>query len=310
MPRYEIEYNNTTTIRREFPEELGDIKSATVAVYDRGGTALLAATAATVPNIGAATSYTFKAILTSATKIGENTCTLDATPDTIYAGDVYRIGGTSSTEDTLTVEAYNSSTRVVTFSDYFRHAHAAGEYVKPRFCTYSLVTTTVATWTANLECTFVWTFYSGGDGATGPYMPYTDIGTVYKRIAGEGGMESAFRLRFRQFAEMVEGPEFIPLSKDADDELADLFASKGMDTTKVVDSHAFYELRLAQMAYDLAVGGGTDWDSERAAITARRLELINLVSSLPVWVDSDQDLSEEDEEVQTYERPMPRRRIF
>lgn len=310
MPRYEIEYNGTTTIRRTFPDELGDVKSATVAVYDRGGTALLAAAAATVTNVGATPTYTFKGVLTSATKIGENTCTLNATPDTIYAGDVYRIGGTSSTEDTLTVEAYNSSTRVVTFSDYFRHAHAAGEYVKPRFATYSLVTTTVATWTAGLECTLLWTFYSGGDGSTGAYMPYTDLGIVYKRIAGEGGMESAFRLRYRQVSELVEGPEFAVLANDAEEELSDLFGARGLDIKKVVDSHAFYELRLCQMAYALAMGAGSDWDSERTAITARRTELINLVASNPIWSDTDQDLSEEDEEVQTYERPYPRRRLY
>ncbi len=427
MPRYNVEYNGVTTIRREFPDEIGDVKAVNLTIYNREGTALRTVTqvvpdmtgctavegtentevtngdhriksvfvtangttqlssgyadvtvsathdielsdlptsvdanvtdryiymtkagettpyyyvgavgnntattytistsdaslsvaaptvntaATTIPQIGAPTTYTYEAVLTSATKVGENTATFDATPDTFVAGDVYRIGGTSSTEDTLRVESYNSTTRVVTFSDYFRHAHAAGEYAKARFCTYLLSTTTVATWTSGLELTFVWTFYSDGAGTASPYMPYTDEGRVLKRISGEGGLESAFRMRYRQYAEMVADVDYTVLSADAENELTDLFSSRGLDVQKVVDSHAFYELRLCQMAYSMAFGLGGEWDSQRAALTTRRLELINLLSSMPVWSDTDQALTEEDEEVQTYERPYPRRRLM
>jgi len=426
VPRYNVEYNGVTTIRREFPDEIGDVKAANLTIYNREGSALAtvaqvitptACTAAvdtgvgstntdgahivkiayvtsngttqmgaasntvtvsggdninltsvpvsvdtmvtarnvymtkaagstyyyvgqianntattytiaiadasltvegpsvntsatTIPQIGAPTTYTYEAVLTSATKVGENTATFDATPDTFVAGDVYRIGGTSSTEDTLRVESYNSTTRVVTFSDYFRHAHAAGEYAKARFCTYLLSTTTVATWTSGLDLTFVWTFYSDGAGTASPYMPYTDEGRVLKRISGEGGLEAAFRMRYRQYAEMVADVDYTVLSADAENELTDLFSSRGLDVQKVVDSHAFYELRLCQMAYSIAFGLGSEWDSQRAALTTRRLELINLLSSMPVWSDTDQALTEEDEEVQTYDRPQGRRRIF
>jgi hypothetical protein len=64
------------------------------------------------------------------------------------------------------------------------------------------------------------------------------------------------------------------------------------------------------MAYSLAYGLGSDWAEERTAIKERRLDLINLICSLPIWQDVNQDLVESDVEVQTHERPYPRRRIY
>jgi hypothetical protein len=310
MPRYNIEYNGSTTIRREFPDSVGDVKAVKVAVYNREGTALLSATSATVAGIGAGPTYAYTGVLTSAVRVGESTCTLNAGAPTLYTGDLVRIGGDTTAQDTLRVESYNSSTRVVTFDDYFRHAHASGEYLKARFCTYALATTVTTTWTPNLDLTFTWTFYSDGAGSTSPYMPYSDEGRVLRRISGEGGLESAFRLRYRQYAEMVQGLDFDTVSSDALNELKDLFASKALDVEKIVDSHAFYELHLCQMAYSLAYGQGSDYAEEREAIKERRLELINILSSMPVWSDNDQDLIEEDQEVQVFDRPYPRRRIF
>jgi hypothetical protein len=265
--------------------------------------------ATTIPQIGAPTSYTYEAVLTSAVNVGDYQITLDATPDTFYAGDVYRVGSATSSQDTRTVESYNAATRVLTFTESFDHDHAAGEYCKARFCTYELTTTTVATWPAETDLTFVWTFYSDGLGTASPYMPYTDTGRVLKRIGGEGGMEAAFKMRYRIFAEQVGDVDYTTLARDGEAELAVLFDSRGLDVQKVVDSAAFYELRLVQMAYSLAFGMGSGFESERTALTTRRLELVNMLAALPVWQDVDQDVVEDDAEAQTSERPYPRRRI-
>ena len=309
MPRYNVEYNGVTTLRREFPDDIGDVKAAKIAVYNRAGSVLLASVAATVTNIGAASTYLYKGILTSDVNVGDYQVTLNATPDTIYAGDVYQVGGDTTSQDTLTVEAYNPTRRVVTFSDYFRHAHAAGEYCKARFATYSLTTTATTTWTSGLDITIVWTFYSDGAGTASPYMPTSDLGVVIKKLAGEGGLESAFRVRYRQYSELLQDVDFTTVAADAKNELSDLFESRGMDVVKVVDSHAFYELHLVQIAYSMAFGMGGEWADERAALTLRRSELITTVTANPVWQDGDGDLSEEEAETQTFERPYPRRRL-
>lgn len=309
---YKVRYNNAyNVLRREFPSEVGEARYATVAITGTDGTALKTAVEVSIWGVKSKVAVV---TLTNAVDAGDYTATLTLSTETtsLYPGDVVRIGGGTGTVDTLRVKSYNSSTYVVTFDDFFTNDHAAGEYVVGRWTSYTLDTTTVATWSNLRTFSVEWTFslVAGSPLAATRTWSATDEGEIEKRTTAAGDLAVRFRSRYRRYYDVIEDGDFDRWDEDSRNEVRELFEARGKGIDKLVDSDRLDELQMAQLALMVAFSMGDDWQSERDAMTIRRNEIFERMASLPLWTDDDQDLIKEDTETQSVERPYPRRQLF
>jgi hypothetical protein len=309
---HRVRYNNAyNVIRREFPSDVGEARYATITITETDGSALKTVTETTIWGVKSKIAVV---TLTNAVEVGDYTAVLTLGTETtsLYPGDTLRIGGGTGATDTLTVQTYNASTYTVTFTDWFKSAHAVGEYVVGRWTSYTLDTTTVATWTSGLRFTTEWAFslVAGSPLAATRTWSATDEGEIEKRSYGSGDLESHFRARYRRYYDAIEQGDFSLWESDARQEVSDMFEQRDKNINRLVDSERLDGLLMAQIAMSMAYAQGDDWEAERAAMTRRRDDLFALLAALPFWTDDDQDLVEDEFETQKAERPLPRRRLF
>jgi hypothetical protein len=280
----EIKYNDSAqALRLEYPSHwrAETITACTVAISTTGAGELLAATAATC--------YTATTLGAAAT-LGAVTITLTGTAGNLATGDRIRL--VSPYED-VTVKSYNSTSKVATLERALLADHANGTAVHGLWCTYSLSTATVATWTLGLECVCKWTPNSDD-------LPLTELSIV----EGVGFGAKAYKERFAAIYPSeyeVAQARIEMIYEEARSRINYRLQGKNLNIDRVVDQEILMPVLLDMMRFLVVNSGGNAWATERESAWATFLASEDVLTSQPIWADDNQDGAEAEAEVTTHE---------
>lgn len=282
-----VQYNNSAfTVRFEYPEkwDAQTLDGVNLTITDTSGNELLAATAATL--YGGTT-------LNAAESVGDSTVELAVGASAFSPGDRFQIaaGNSGPTED-CEVQSYNSSTRVATLKRELLYDHASGAAVKGLWCTYDLDTSTVATWTKGLQLLFDWAPQNvdnfpareRGEVATSAFEP-SDFIARFKVLYPE-----AYDARPRDIEDLYE---------ESVRQLRTELLSRGLLMDRIQDQEMLTPALVALARYLDSLPNGDSDDSRKSAFQEYQRQ-ISIISAMPIWVDTNQDKVEADEEIDNY----------
>jgi hypothetical protein len=285
----QIKYNFATNyIRCEFPDEWepADITAVSLTITDRDGNVLQAATAATL--------YTATDLHADVAAYQEE-IVLAAGSGALEEGDVIWIDGVAGYERHR-VKGYDSTTRTATLEEILEQAHEEDDAVYPCWVTSAAIdTTTVATWTAGLPVTLTWT-------PTGSGQAFVEMAEVSKYSMAAEGLELRFKaIYWRAWDDFEKKGTFSIIREEAERQLRSELASNGLDYNRIVDNDIFSPVLMARMAWLWTLNGDENKEDERKTIGAEYNALLAQLLKNPIWVDTDQDLVEDEGEVSDHQ---------
>jgi hypothetical protein len=290
----QLKYNSATNVLRfEFPVEWegDDITGVTLAIHDKSGTELLAADALTL--------YTATE-LDGAVDKHLNEIVLDSAAGALSPGDPILIDGIAGPERNR-VKGYDSSTFAVTLESILDNDHADADAVYGLWGTYTLDTTTVATWTAGLIVTLTWTPAGSGQATT-------ELAQISKSVVEIEGLAKRFSRvyprAFRSFTESVD--RLADMLDEAKRRVEKDMLAENMVMNRTVDQDVLSEWIMAKMAHLWALNGDKDLEDERKVLSKECEIEKQLVYKLPIWADHNQDKIEDAEEVTDHIRTFGR----
>lgn len=271
------------TIRAAVPDEVRGATAYTITITDKAGNVLVDEDDAVV---GVADT------LDGAVEAGSTTLILTyaSTPYTPVAGDVLLIGDDATGYQSLTVRAFDVSTRTVTTQEFIDWAYPDGTPVEWREVSYS-VDASADAW-ADLESVTV-TWSPDND-----CLPWTEIYQVLSRTAAIGGLESEFKIAYPRYHEEIATGAFSNFAERARQRLRLYFESRGRDYDRVVDSPRMKDPMLLTLAVLVAEANSDRFAAEHKRLSATLSDVLAMIDQLPLWVDGNQDLIEADEETQ------------
>jgi len=290
----QLQYNlATNALRLEFPPEWDGklLTGLTIGIADLDATALLAPTAATLyaeTTLGADAARYAGAIF------------LAPGATALSKGDPILICGVAG-DEVHRVKAYDAATREVKLESILDNAHDATEKVYGLFATYTLDTTTVATWTLALPVVYTWT-------PTGTGIPITEMARVSKSALDIAGLRRDFEDKFPRACNAFTSPvdKFDRMAAMAEREVERAIINEKLDIQRVVDQSILADAIMAQMAWYWVLQSDDDMKEEREVMAAELAKQIKGVLTLPLWEDADQDGTVDDGEDTSHEHEFER----
>jgi hypothetical protein len=282
----QLKYNfATNTLRLEFPDEWepADISGITLAIHDRDGTELYAATSVTI--------YT-ATTLDDDVEAYLSEFVLASGAGAVSPGDILWIDGVAGPER-QTVKGYDSTTRTVTVESILDNAHEDGDAVYPCWGTSgSIDTTTVATWTAGLPVTLTWT-------PTGSGQAFKELAEVSKISLAVEGLERRFEAIYGRAYDDLRTPadKFGIFREESERQLRLELSSNGLDMDRIMDNDVIAPVLMAKMAFLWTLNGDENKTDERQAISSEYEALLAQLLKNPIWTDVDQDGIQDTDEV-------------
>ena len=275
-----IPYNDSSvSLRLEFPEEWDhpSITGVNIAILDTDGDALLSSTAATL--------YTATTLL-GAVSSGDSTIKLaDAAAD-VEAGDVLHIADPTEHVEVL---YYDTSTNTATLRTPLYFDHDNGATVSPQWATYTLDTSDTDTWGLGKECVIQWT-------ATGIYNGTRyEFAMVKDREYSATDFVRRFRIMYPAEADAA-GSRLDELKRESTTHVKALLRARGLDLDMVTDVEIIDQLIMAHCRWIIASQGGDSQQYEREQAWDDYIRIEQVVTTSPVWEDSDMDDSRDDGE--------------
>ncbi len=291
---FQIQYNyDSNPLRIEFPVEWDGklISELDIGIKDMAGTALLAPDSATL--------YT-QTTLDADVAAYLDTITLAVGATALSIGDPILICGVAG-DEVRRVKAYDAATREVLLTAILDYAHDATEKVYGLFGTYTLDTTTVATWTLALPVVLTWE-------PTGTGQAITEMARVSKSTLDIEGLRSRFADKFPRahnaFTEPVD--RFARIAQEAEGEVELEMLSNRLDIQRIVDQDIIAPAIMAKMAWYWVLQSDDDMKEEREVIANEYEKQIGIVINLPLWQDANQDGVEDDGETTSHEHIFER----
>lgn len=285
----QIPYDNSSVpLKIACPAEwaIEDLTGVTIKATDDNAVELLADTAATL--------YTATTIDGAISQYDE-TFVLAAGSDSPAVGDTMKLVGPASVEY-ITVKGYEASTLTVTCDDIIDNDYDDGDDVYGLDISYSFDTSVVATFTAGLVFTITWT-------PAGTGIPIKDLYQIGKFATDVEGIRKRFsRLyprAYNAFKEPVE--RLADMVREAEIMVSLELEAGKMDYNRIIKHDMLAQLLMAKMAYLWTMGADEDLLDERESLSAAYSGMFGLVSTLPLWSDTDQDEKVDDDEVTTHE---------
>ncbi len=283
----QIRYNHASNILRLGYPAAWDpklITGVTLTITDRDADELLDATALTL--------YT-STTLDGAVERFADEIVLDSGAGSLSPGDHLLLSGVEGDEHVV-VKGYDSSTYTAQLEAILDNAYADGEAVYGCWGTYTLDTTTVATWTAGLVVTLTWT-------PTGAGQPITWEAQIAKSSLDLSGLRLEFQDRFPRAhkAFVVTSDRFDRIAEQAERDLRYRHEAT-IDIDRAVDQARLNRAVMAEMAYIWTLSGDEKIADEYQRIMTERDEA-NRVLANPFWVDGNQDLEEDAGETTTHD---------
>lgn len=286
----QIRYNdNTNVVKFEFPTEWDPklVTAVDISITNKDGTELLASDSVTL--------FTATTLDTAATRFARQV-TLDSGTDALNIGDKILITGDLG-DETAYVKGFESVNKVVeiTSTNGLRNPHESGDAVYGAFGTYTIDTTTVATFTAGLVMTLTWT-------PTGAGQPITELAQIAKSAFDIIGLEQRFKnLYARAYDDFTEPYEkFADMQMEAEQQVENELLGNGLDLQRVVDQSKLAPLVMAKMAYLWTLNGDENKQDEYEKYKLEYGNEFDRVLQWPLWVDRNQDLIEDDQEVSSH----------
>jgi len=286
----QLKYNKTQTIRFDFPTEwqADVITSATLALFGSDGTELLSASALTI-----ASSTT----LDGAVSRYSDSITLASGSDELAPGDRILLTGAAGHEHRI-VEGYD--TLVATLEKYVDQDYDDDDAVYYCNGTIEIDLTTVATFVLGKQITLQWTANTG--------QSVTQLATISHTTAEIEGLEGRFRdLYPRAYKKFADEDKYARMQKEATRQIELELQSNNLSLHRVVDTDILAPSIMAKMAFMWAMAGDETKEEERNDYSKEYSDSFLLLTRNPIWVDVDQDLVQDDDEIDSYENIFERR---
>lgn len=290
----QIRYNHATNVLRfEFPVEWkgDDITGATLAIKDRDGAELLAAQSLTL--------YTATE-LDGAVAQWQKVITLDSAAEDLAPGDPILIDGVAGPE-LRRVKGYDAVTYEVKLETILQNDHADADAVYGLWGTYTLDTTTVATWTAGLICTLIWTPAGAGQATT------YDVQIAKSTVEVEGlarRFSSLFPRAYKSFTDTTNRLD--DMVAEAKSQVYEELDLNNMDLPRIVDQDAISTAIMYKMAVLWAEGADLDKQDERNHLLKQYESKKAIALSRVIWIDQNQNSIEDDGETTDHEHKFAR----
>lgn len=285
----QLKYNASDNVLNiEIPEEwnIEDLTALNITIKDVDGVELLASTAVTMyPDItlnGAVSRYA-------------GTITLAAGATDLSKGDGLLLAGVGSHE-VVRVKGYDSVNKIVTLEQVVNNEYDDATPVYGLFGSYTLDTTTTATFVLGMQCTVIWTPSGTGHETRELYQiskSVTDILALRKRFE---------RLYPRAYSAYTQpNDKFEDMLFEAEEYIKANLESVALDYERVVDQSITSQVVLALMAYMWTWNGDIEIEDERKFLKSEYSKKYNILISLPIWQDNDQDDTVDEGETTSHE---------
>ncbi len=283
----QIRYNNASNVLLfEYPEEWTTVSALTLTITDDVGTELLAADSATL--------YTATTLDAAASAFAD-TVTLVSGAGVLEPGYPIEIAGVAGNERHR-VKEYSSTTRIVSLEGMLEEAHAAADAVTGRYGLITVDTTTTSDFPKGIVLTLLWTPTGTGVAAT------TELAQVSVSQVDLVGLERRFSRLYPRAFEAYTKPinRMADMLKEAELQVAQELLVDNLDMQRIIDQDVVAPAIMGKLAYMWTFNGDEQIEDERAFLGTEYDKQINILKSLPIWIDHDQDLIEDDGEVTTH----------
>jgi hypothetical protein len=295
MSYKKVIYGETTTLRLEFPLtwETENLSSLTLAVNDRAGNVLEAASAATLRT---ATE------LDGAVTAGDMTITLDSgAADVVENDTLYIFASGSDPSEEVEVASYDTTAYVATLKRPLLYDHVDAAEVYGAFATYDLDASDTDVFELGEQLVLEWTPTWVADEV--------EMGGIVRERAEVVQYETLvadFRQRFaalypREFEAVTEQyNRFEDLYFEARRQVKTELALRGMDMDRIVDADLLAPVLMNKIRWLILVTADASYEDERETCSNEYGRQFELLCNSTIWTDDDQDGMIDDEEVSTY----------
>ncbi len=276
---------SSTTMRFEFPAgwTATDVSSVGLAIQDRSATVLRAS-----EDIDLYTATTLNADVARFM----SSIVLDSGADDLAIGDSILIRGVTG-DEIHRVKGYNSATQTVEIESILDNPHEAGDAVIGLFGNDVIDVSDTDVFPAGQAMVLKWIPAGSGDAPVTETAQITvtklDVAALGKRFGRiYPRAYEAFRTPVDRMADMIE---------EAEVQLRVELMSRNLDLQRLVNQDMAAPAIMAKMAYLWCLNGDVDKEDERKVIGNEYDRQFVLLTSLPLWTDTDQNLTEDEAEI-------------
>jgi len=285
----QLQYNlATNALRLELPAEWDAklLSGLTVGAKDNDGNVLLAPAAATL--------YTATTLDGAVSRYADD-IVLDSGADALNIGDSIVLSGPSG-EEVRRVQSYVAATFTAKLESAVDHEYDDEDDVYGRFATYTLDTTTIATWTLALPFVLTWT-------PTGTGMPITQTARISKSALNLAGLYSRFKSKFPRAYKAFTIPvdKFEAMRDEAQTEVAAEALYDNLDIERIVDQDVIISTIMAKMAWFWCLQSDDDMETERQTLANEYEKKYSVMMKSAIWSDDNQDEKKDEDEVTDHE---------
>lgn len=278
----QLKYNDSTILDFEFPIEWDEVSSATLTVLDTSANELLPATACSM--------YT-PAFLLDAVDMYSTTINLALTSESLSIGDPIMIVSMGVRERGI-VKGFNPITKVIELESPLENAYDAFTVVSRLSASYTLDATDTDVYTKGTVVTLVWTPTGDGDKTT-------ERAQVSDTIIDVAGLSNRFKVLYQRAYDSFTVPvdNMSRIVFEAEQQIRQELLSNNLDYNRIVDQSLIAPALMAKMAAMWTFNGDEKIKDEREFLIEEYEKQISILKNLPIWVDSNQDLEKDDNEV-------------
>jgi len=207
------------------------------------------------------------------------------------SGDLIRIGTANEGYDLLVVRSFDADNRIIVTEKRADFDHTSGSDVVHRSFEIAIDTTSSDFILAN-QVMLEWV-------PTGiSELSFTQLSDIVKRTIDWGGLKADFTTRYpRLIQSLPDANDFTEMRDMAYQRLQAYFEMHSLNIARAVDSDAFKESMILEIAYLICGRGGEGIEDELETVKEFRVEQQNLIKQTFVWIDSNQDKILDDQEI-------------
>ena len=286
MTNRTIPYGSSSHVMKmRFPNDWPTNATVKVTITDKAGTTLVDAADATV-----------LAADTVASAVDAETFDIQLTTGKDYLqGDAFAVGSDAIGFHLYEVDDYTSSTNTITTLTGIEEAIPVGAAVRAIDARYAVDVSANGsgeTWENATDLYVLWTPSAG--------TPYTEEWRILKARSDIGGLQEEFQSRYSLLYNKITTEDFDKYEEGARTWLRVYFSGHGRDLDKLVDPSYIKEPTMLRIALMIGNDKGIDGMSE-AEYTRLRVEMseqLDMLNGESLWIDSNQDGKQDEEETQ------------
>jgi len=213
----------------------------------------------------------------------------------VAVGDLLKVVGIGGSE-VVVVKGYDSANKDVEIDGVLQNEYAAADTVYPMYASYILDTTDTDVFLNGLRLVVKWTPTGAGNATTEQYQ-------VLQTALELGDFEGKFRHLYPRAYDVLTktAGRFDSVRDTAEMRLYCDLQSDGMDLYQIKEQRVIAPVMMALTAYLAMINGDEDTIDERKVLLEDYDDRLGTLKRLPVWIDTNLDLVEDDEEVSSHQ---------